>query len=244
MAYYVRIQWAKDATQGGVDLNWVEYVIDGVRDVRGLPRKGEPAGNDVLDLQEGWIAAVEIQGNVEQGWDHMAWDYAGGTLLWGCWNDDPEDWPLGPWGIVRTIGPVIIDSNLLRWDPATGPNPIPQNVWDEAVAEGLIAQNPLDGKWYGRNTDQTVTFYADDATLNAMVAAGPDEQGPLAQAVLDGRVGTEPRRQWSEFPEFHHLNTIHGVWVDDTTALSGDPEDTAWRRHVLARSQPPGWWTQ
>jgi hypothetical protein len=238
MPYYVRIQWAKDAASGGVDLDWVEYVIDGVRDVRGLPRKGEPTGNDILTLEPGWIAAVEIQGNVEQGWDHMGWDFASGTLLWGCWNDDPEDWPLGPWGLVRRINPIALDYRLLVWD---GTGTAPDDL-DAAVADNRVAQSPLDGKWYMRNVDdQTVvpvTYHADVSTLTAMVTSGDLR----AQAILDGRLG--PLEPWATFPSFHRLNTIHGIWVDDTTPLSADPEDTAWRRHVLARSQPPHWWSQ
>lgn len=239
MPFFVRVQWALDALDGSVDLDWRSYVIDGVRDVRGLPRKGEPTGNDILTLEEGWIAAVEIQGNVEQGWDHMGWDFDSGTLIWGCWNDDPDDWPDGPWGVVRRIRPVVIDTRLMVWD---GTGSAPPGL-SEAAAQKRVAQSPLDGKWYMRNVDdwtvRPVTFHADQDTLTGMVASGHQPQ--MAQAMLDGKMGAV--ESWSAFPSFHRLNTIHGVWVPDEP-IGGDPDDTQWRRHQKARSAPPKWWSE
>ena len=199
----VLIQWA---TLTATD--WIEYNVTGIRDVRGWPNKGEPppgtvVGDTDLSDEPGWIAAINLQGTTLSG-DHVGFDYVSGVLSAGVWNDDPADWPF-PMGKVITFPPV-------------GPDP----------------------KIGGRiNTGNQVVHYADRANLEAYVD-DPDH-GQWCQAWLDAADRTPPAgwdgtanhsggyvelRPWADFPNYHRLNTLHGVWV----------EPTLWAQHQQARS--------
>lgn len=82
----VLIQWATSTP-----LDWVEYDIRSSRDVEALPRKPVPDGTEAIDDEPGWITAINIQGVVFLGMDHVAIDVVAGTLMVRTWNDDPED---------------------------------------------------------------------------------------------------------------------------------------------------------
>lgn len=86
----VLIQWATSAPG-----SWTEYQIDGIADARRLPRKPAPTSSSSLDAQLGWYAAINIQGVVFTGYDHIGFEMVGSTLIVKCWNDDPEDFPVG-----------------------------------------------------------------------------------------------------------------------------------------------------
>jgi hypothetical protein len=96
----VLIQWAT-----ATPTDWIQYDIQSVGDARRLPRKNVPTFNPVIDNTPGWIAAVNIQGVVFTGYDHIGFEMLNGTLVVTCWNDDLEDFPVGTrWGQKWTLG--------------------------------------------------------------------------------------------------------------------------------------------
>lgn len=104
----VLIQWATS-----VPTDWVEYDIQSVGDARRLPRKPPPTGGESLDNKQGWIAGINIQGIVFTGDDHIGFEVVNGALIVTCWNDDPDDFPVGTrWGKKWTLGIPKADPKL------------------------------------------------------------------------------------------------------------------------------------
>lgn len=104
----VYIQWATSTPQP-----WTPYDLDRIQDVRGLPRKPAPTGGESLDMQPGWLAAVDIQGVTFTGYDHMTFAVSGAGLLVYAWNDDPEDFPVGTrWGQVWFFDTLAPDARF------------------------------------------------------------------------------------------------------------------------------------
>jgi len=208
----VLIQWA---TATAAD--WVEYTFTSMSDVRAVPKKPEPSDSPLIDDEPGWIAAVNIQGVVLTG-DHVGFNLDGqGRLVVGKWNDDPADWPFldrDGFGLLYTFDSFAPD-NTIRL-------PTPEQV---AANPTRVAQDAF-GQWCWINTRQTVTPYANTATLEAALALDPVEY-QWAQFWLD-----DPNRlEWSDWPSgpnaFGKNDIIHGVWLDEPT----------WRSLEQARSE-------
>lgn len=106
----VLIQWATSAPG-----NWTTYEINGMSDARRLPRKPAPTNASSVDAQLGWYAAINIQGVVFTGYDHIGFEMVSGTLIVKCWNDDPDDFPVGTrWGQVWQIPVPFLDTRINR----------------------------------------------------------------------------------------------------------------------------------
>lgn len=102
----VYVQWAK-AHPTDYDV----YEIASMRDVRRLPRKGIPSGGETLDDNAGWLSDVVVQGVSFEGWDHASADFpAPGVLRVIVWNDDPVDYPDGPWAQVWDFHDPVPDA--------------------------------------------------------------------------------------------------------------------------------------
>lgn len=92
----VYIQWAKSSPE-----DYKAYDVGSMQDIRRLPRKGIPSGGSQVDNTEGWVADIVIQGVSFAGFDHISAAFpAAGVLRVFGWNDDPEDWPEGPFAQV------------------------------------------------------------------------------------------------------------------------------------------------
>lgn len=92
----VYVQWAK-ANPG----DYEAYDLARIAQVRSLPKKPEPIASSQLDNLAGWLADVVVQGVSFAGWDHLSAAFPGGGVLRVlAWNDDPADYPNGPWGQV------------------------------------------------------------------------------------------------------------------------------------------------
>lgn len=95
----VYVQWAK-ADPG----DYEAFDLTRIQQVRNLPKKPPSATVPQLDNVAGWIADVVVQGVSFAGWDHLSAAFPGGTSLQViAWNDDPVDYPDGPWGQVWTF---------------------------------------------------------------------------------------------------------------------------------------------
>lgn len=102
----VYLQWALAVPEG-----WQSWDVTSNTLIRNAAKKAEPQGGEVLDQQPGWLVSANIQGVTVQGWDHVALEHAKigsgpsaeDQLTLTCWNDDPDDWPDGPWGSVWTF---------------------------------------------------------------------------------------------------------------------------------------------
>lgn len=92
----VYVQWAK-ATPG----DYEAYDLSRIAQVRNLPKKPEPVATAILDNVAGWLADVVVQGISFAGFDHLSAAFpATGVLRVLAWNDDPVDYPEGPWAMV------------------------------------------------------------------------------------------------------------------------------------------------
>ena len=80
------IQWTTDPPT-----DWVEHEITKAVDLRKLPDKGVPTGGEIIDSAPGWVAAVNLQGVIFDGWDHYHGDLVGTGLQVTVWNDDAAD---------------------------------------------------------------------------------------------------------------------------------------------------------
>lgn len=95
----VYIQWAMSSPE-----DYVAYELDRIQNVRGLPKKALPIGGEVLDNLPGWLADMVVQGVSFAGWDHVSVAFPGGGALSVIgWNDDPVDFPEGPYAHVWTF---------------------------------------------------------------------------------------------------------------------------------------------
>lgn len=104
----VYLQWAK-----AVPESWESYDLTSNAQVRRFARKAEPNANSALDQQPGWLVAANIQGVTVTGWDHVGVEVSGDLITLSCWNDDPDDWPVGErWGNVWTFLPCAPDYSL------------------------------------------------------------------------------------------------------------------------------------
>lgn len=104
----VLIQWAASAPA-----DWTVYDINNISDARRLPRKPLPTASSSLDAAFGWYAAINIQGVLFDGYDHVGFELVSGTLIVKCWNDDLEDFPVGTrWGQVWQIPVPFFDSRV------------------------------------------------------------------------------------------------------------------------------------
>lgn len=101
----VLIQWATATAS-----DWVEYNFTSISQIRAVPKKPVPSDASTLDNAPGWISAVNIQGIEFTGYDHIGFALSGGALVVTCWNDDPEDFPVGTrWGQVWALQPPAPD---------------------------------------------------------------------------------------------------------------------------------------
>ena len=80
------IQWTTDPPT-----DWVEYEITKALDLRRLPQKPAPTGGEIIDSAPGWVAGINLQGVIFDGWDHYAADIIGGAIRFTGWNDDMQD---------------------------------------------------------------------------------------------------------------------------------------------------------
>lgn len=85
----VSIQWATVPPK-----DWIDYDLNTRADIRTLPRKPVPVGDEVLDDQPGWLCALDVQGVLFSGYDFIAIDLLpSGELRVAGWFDDlEEDW--------------------------------------------------------------------------------------------------------------------------------------------------------
>lgn len=107
----VYVQWT-NANPG----DWFSVDITKMSDLRNWPRKAEPQGGETIDDTPGWVHTIMVQGVSIQSFDHYSVSFptpADGSLSILAWNDDPVDWPAGPWGIIWTFHPP-------QSDPAVG----------------------------------------------------------------------------------------------------------------------------
>lgn len=94
--------------------DWIEFDFTQLQQLRQLPKKALPDGTDLIDNNPGWVYAFNLQGIVFSGFDHYSarpLPPQGVEVI--CWNDDPEDYPDGPWAQVWQLRP-------LRSDPRYG----------------------------------------------------------------------------------------------------------------------------
>ena len=119
------VQWTTASPQ-----DWQE--IDS-RDWGLTAKKKEPQGNApvVPDGGPGWVHALCVQGNVWEGYDHLAVeDLPGGEVRVVAWCDDPDDWPPGKrWArvaVIRSLAP----------DPQFG------GAFNTAMTQEVFAENP------------------------------------------------------------------------------------------------------
>lgn len=93
------MQWATSSPG-----DYEAFDLTRIAQVRSLPKKPEPIATSQLDAAAGWIADVVVQGVSFSGWDHLSAAFPGGSALQVvAWNDDPVDYPDGPYGHVWTF---------------------------------------------------------------------------------------------------------------------------------------------
>lgn len=103
----VLVQWARSSPS-----DWVELNVRNSRDVRDLPRKPVPTASSVVDNSPGWLCAVNVQGIVFSGYDHLAIEPVGQALRVTGWCDDPEDHGDTRWGTSWLLEPPGPDPAL------------------------------------------------------------------------------------------------------------------------------------
>lgn len=149
----VLVQWATTTVT-----DWVAYDITRIQDVRAMPKKPAPSDSPLIDDQPGWIAALNIQGVVFTGYDHIGFGMVGGALLVYAWNDDPEDFPVGTrWGQIWTIpnlGPargVAVNTNIsVVWYCEPNALPVQMGLTDFQPWSAMSfpnANNTIHGVW-------------------------------------------------------------------------------------------------
>lgn len=84
----VLIQWAT-----ATPTDWLEYDLRRPADVHALPWKPAPVGGEVIDDEPGWLCAVNVQGVIYRGEDHLAFDFLMDRLVVHSWVDDLDDYP-------------------------------------------------------------------------------------------------------------------------------------------------------
>lgn len=84
----VLIQWATATAQ-----DWFEYDIKNNGHARSLPRKAKPVGGEAIDNEPGWISAINVQGVIFDGFDHLGLEMFNGVLTVTAWCDDADDMP-------------------------------------------------------------------------------------------------------------------------------------------------------
>lgn len=107
----ILVQWSKAIPQGWEEIDSSEWPS--------LPAKPEPKGGERLTQRRGWIFAVNIQGVIFYGFDHIALTDIenGGVRAWG-WNDDVEDIENPEistryrWGVVWNFLPPAFDPEV------------------------------------------------------------------------------------------------------------------------------------
>ena len=98
------VQWARDVAS-----DW--EAVDSA-DWAATAYKPEPGDSDRADSAAGWVAGLNVQGNVFHA-DHVAVEEvaAGGVRVF-AWNDDPDDWPGSAHGRIVTIYPLAPDARF------------------------------------------------------------------------------------------------------------------------------------
>lgn len=137
----VYLQWATSQPQ-----EWQPYDITSAGDVRRLARKPVPENNPVIDSNPGWINAVNCQGVIFGGYDHIAIEYLrGNTLVITGWEDDPDDFGDGFWATQfrfeeprpdpRAGGQMNTVQTVTRWATAAAAKNFPPGTvlrpWEE-----------------------------------------------------------------------------------------------------------------
>lgn len=103
----VLIQWATNPPT-----DWVEYNIQTVGDARRLPRKAEPNGPQVLDNKPGWLAAMNLQGVIFTGFDHIGFEVVNNVLVVTAWNNGTDFGVTEYWGQKWTFAPPAPDVKI------------------------------------------------------------------------------------------------------------------------------------
>ena len=84
----VLIQWTR-----ANPTDWEVLEMTSNTQWRGLPKKAEPVGGEVIDDTPGWVYALNVQGVEFSGYDHYSVAMNGAGLDVTIWNDDPADHP-------------------------------------------------------------------------------------------------------------------------------------------------------
>lgn len=129
----IYVQWA--TAQPG---DWQAVEVRNAAAVRSLPRRAVPTVASRVDHQPGWVNAINCQGIIFEGYDHIAVEYLASTdtMVITGWQDDPDDfgederwatqWKLSP----PAYDPVINDLNSVQQ----------RTIWaTEAVQQGYFA---------------------------------------------------------------------------------------------------------
>jgi len=171
----VYLQWALAVPEG-----WQSWDVTSNTLIRNAAKKAEPQGGEVLDQTPGWLVAANIQGVTVSGWDHVGLEHAKAgsgpsaqdKLTLTCWNDDPDDWPVGQrWAAVWTFmdpapDPALGGVTNTRQTIAlyADPGSTVRSAWESQGTTGVLdftalpipdARNTFHGIW------------ADQATWNA-----------------------------------------------------------------------------
>ena len=95
--------------------DWVPLDITRTADWRGLPKKAEPVGGEVIDQTPGWVYDLNVQGVLMGGFDHYSVTPSGAGLRVTVWNDDPVDYPVGTrWAMTWTLQLPTLDARIGR----------------------------------------------------------------------------------------------------------------------------------
>lgn len=152
----IYVQWATSQPE-----DWTPVDISSVADVRRLPRKAAPRGGEKLDRKPGWINALNYQGVIFHGYDHVAIEYNPilDTAVITGWQDDPDDFAADQlWATQWTFLPPVPDpaaggrvntrqSRVVFGSPEATKNFPPREVrsWEEFVRPP--AEVTLHGVW-------------------------------------------------------------------------------------------------
>lgn len=101
------IQWAT-ANPG----DWQPLDIRTLKHIRDLPRKPAPRGGETIDNQPGWVNAINVQGIVFSGYDHIGVDLSGDGLRIVGWQDDTEDFGDTRWATEWVLNKPAPDARL------------------------------------------------------------------------------------------------------------------------------------
>jgi hypothetical protein len=188
----VYLQWALAVPEG-----WQSWDVTSNTLIRNAAKKAEPVGGEVLDQTPGWLVAANIQGVGVSGYDHVGLEHAKvGTgpsaqdrLTLTCWNDDPDDWPVGErWAQVWTFLPPAPDP---AFDGATNTR---QTITRYADAGGEIAT-----KWDALKAEIPTFNYQPFTSLPM-----PDSRNVfhgiwVDQVTWDAHVALQSRHEWMEW---------------------------------------------